>query len=366
MLSAARGAPGPPSWARAAILEEPPCWVWRARGSPCLSRGWAHVPATAALREALRAASPSRCHRCAVTAERRVDVVVPWAALGPEPCCARRETRQRIPGPHRARRSARAAGRREGKARPGSAAPLLRHGADGGAGTGRGRGARGCTGEAAPRERLWPGPVAQGDGGRWIAVSRGAAPGSVSLPSRRGRVPPRRAHRAVLLVSRKHPNPLAARVPPPSLPAGGPFCPQAQTGSSRAHILLFPSLRAPSGTWRLLIAFQGAESQSAVWMEPQAVPEVGCSLHHPQPRGDLRTAAHTDQLLTVRRAGATGDPCPGGCSPQSHLLGLAKLDWGWLPHCGPALGCTVPAWLLEAGAEGSWNSPGGLGSAERA
>lgn len=233
-------------------------------------------------------------------------------------------------------------------------------------GTGRGRGARGCTGEAAPRERLWPGPVAQGDGGRWIAVSRGAAPGSVSLPSRRGRVPPRRAHRAVLLVSRKHPNPLAARVPPPSLPAGGPFCPQAQTGSSRAHILLFPSLRAPSGTWRLLIAFQGAESQSAVWMEPQAVPEVGCSLHHPQPRGDLRTAAHTDQLLTVRRAGATGDPCPGGCSPQSHLLGLAKLDWGWLPHCGPALGCTVPAWLLEAGAEGSWNSPGELGSAERA
>ena len=244
--------------------------------------------------------------------------------------CPEGNTAARIPGPRRARGSGRAAGRREGKARLSSAAPLLQHG---GAVTGWGHGARGCPGEAVPRERLWLVPVARGDGGHWLTASRGAAPSSVSLPSRRGRVPPRRAHRVALPVSRKRPNRLAARVPPPSLPAGGPLCPQAQTGSSRAHV---PLVVGALGVLAAPLAFQGAESRSGActappWgRPPRAAPEVGCSLHHPQPRGDLRMAAHTDQLLTVRRAGATRDPCPGGRSPRSRSLGLAKQGWGWL------------------------------------
>ena len=91
---------------------------------------------------------------------------------------------------------------------------------------------------------------------------------------------------------------------------------------------------------------------------PRAAPEVGCSLHHPQPRGDLRTAAHTDQLLTVRRAGAARDPRPGGLRPSEPPFGAGKEGSG-RPHRGPARGGAVPARLLAAGAEGSRHGPGG-------
>lgn len=278
----------------------------------------------------------ARRYRSAGTAARRVGGVVGRrATVGPEPRCARG--------------SAPTAGRRGAKARPGSrTAPPLRPG-------GERRLASSCV--RAP---------AHGDGSRRAARSllcrptqsppRAAAPGTVSLPSRRG---PAGLRSGSCVQEAPKPPRGGARTPPS--PRGGPPCPQAQTGSSGARV---PVAADTLGAVAAPPCFAGG---AEVWScaappygrtTPRAAPEVGCSLHHPQPRGDLRTAAHTDQLLTVRRAGAARDPRPGGLRPSEPPSGAGKEGSG-RPHRGPARGGAVPARLLAAGAEGSRHGPGG-------
>lgn len=59
---------------------------------------------------------------------------------------------------------------------------------------------------------------------------------------------------------------------------------------------------------------------------------VGCSLHHPQPRGDLRIAAHTRPTADCLQ----GRSCPGPLPGQGDLLDLVsplKVGPGWIhPH----------------------------------
>lgn len=153
----------------------------------------------------------ARRYRSAGTAARGVGgVVVRRATVGPEPRCARG--------------SAPTAGRRGAKARPGSrTAPPLRPG-------GERRLASSCG--RAP---------AHGDGSRRAARSllcrptqsppRAAAPGTVSLPSRRG---PAGLRSGSCVQEAPKPPRGGARTPPS--PRGGPPCPQAQTGSSGARV----------------------------------------------------------------------------------------------------------------------------------
>lgn len=73
---------------------------------------------------------------------------------------------------------------------------------------------------------------------------------------------------------------------------------------------------------------------------------VGCSLHHPQPRGDLRIAAHTRPTADCPQ----GRSCPGSLPSQGDLLDLVsplKVGPGWI-HPHPQSVCRPPTWAPAA------------------
>lgn len=87
---------------------------------------------------------------------------------------------------------------------------------------------------------------------------------------------------------------------------------------------------------------------------------VGCSLHHPQPRGDLRIAAHTRPTADCPQ----GRSCPGPLPSWGDLLDLVsplKVGPGWTrPH---------PQSVTAGRPRGPWQRSGlgrALGDAERA
>lgn len=181
--------------------------------------------------------------------------------------------------------------------------------------------------------------AAQGPGGPAAAPRR--HPPSPSLASWWGRASPRLQPRATgpglwgagIQEAPKPPSVAAGSVcsPPPfppcrggaALPAGpkpvppGLMC-TAGRGRCRQRSPLFGRPQEPgSSSVGPASPKPEAGDTGPPWGQPpQAAPEVGCSLHHPQPRGDLRIAAHTRP---------TAD-CPQGRSrPGPHA---------WLPGGG--------------------------------
>lgn len=130
---------------------------------------------------------------------------------------------------------------------------------------------------------------------------------------------------------------------PRSLPArpagpGGPLCPRgpnrflqgscARGAGARADPGSMAGCAALPGTRRLFSGLQPVRTHSpgagvgtrppahrGACVTPPAVrgrAAVGCSLHHPQPRGDLRIAAHTRPTADCPQGRSCPGPLPGG------------------------------------------------------
>ena len=233
MLSAARGDLGPPSWARAAILGPPPCWVWReagGRGRPCVERrvgarsGYGRAPcgAQCCVTEPGVTAAPAR---------QRVALV---ASSYAGPLSARsRAVPEAQPQP-----------RGDAEPKRGRAAALPHRCGREGSGASR---AAVC----GPRHTAM---AAVGPRGRCCAVPRSRRP-ALRLRAQ-SHFPPGGAPRGcgAGAVCRKRPNPPGA-APEPLPPRGGAR--RARRPKPVPPGLAFPWLRTPSGPWRLLRALRG-------------------------------------------------------------------------------------------------------------